>query len=97
MLLNLTADKYKDSTPDGGKNTDNTAKNAEPLINLDGKCAAACCTAASYVNVFHGPCGVLQLLNCYNTVIHRAFRSPFTALGMQSSYILLQVAETASL
>uniref|UniRef100_A0A493TUQ6 RNA transcription, translation and transport factor protein n=1 Tax=Anas platyrhynchos platyrhynchos TaxID=8840 RepID=A0A493TUQ6_ANAPP len=29
------ADKYKDSTPDGAKNTDNTAKNAEPLINLD--------------------------------------------------------------
>ncbi|XP_066177610.1 RNA transcription, translation and transport factor protein isoform X1 [Sylvia atricapilla] len=29
------ADKYKDSTPDGAKNADNTAKNAEPLINLD--------------------------------------------------------------
>lgn len=29
------ADKYKDSTPDGAKNTDNTAKIAEPLINLD--------------------------------------------------------------
>ncbi|NXE29399.1 RTRAF protein, partial [Ardeotis kori] len=29
------ADKYKDSAPDGAKNTDNTAKNAEPLINLD--------------------------------------------------------------
>ncbi|NXY09670.1 RTRAF protein, partial [Pteruthius melanotis] len=29
------ADKYKDSTPDGAKNTENTAKNAEPLINLD--------------------------------------------------------------
>uniref|UniRef100_A0A8C8SI40 RNA transcription, translation and transport factor protein n=1 Tax=Pelusios castaneus TaxID=367368 RepID=A0A8C8SI40_9SAUR len=29
------ADKYKDSSPDGAKNTDNTAKNAEPLINLD--------------------------------------------------------------
>uniref|UniRef100_A0A669Q3L8 RNA transcription, translation and transport factor protein n=1 Tax=Phasianus colchicus TaxID=9054 RepID=A0A669Q3L8_PHACC len=29
------ADKYKDSTPDGAKHTDNTAKNAEPLINLD--------------------------------------------------------------
>ncbi|NXM52212.1 RTRAF protein, partial [Illadopsis cleaveri] len=27
--------KYKDSTPDGAKNADNTAKNAEPLINLD--------------------------------------------------------------
>uniref|UniRef100_A0A8D2P492 RNA transcription, translation and transport factor protein n=1 Tax=Zosterops lateralis melanops TaxID=1220523 RepID=A0A8D2P492_ZOSLA len=32
------ADKYKDSTPDGAKNADNTAKNAEPLINLDGEC-----------------------------------------------------------
>lgn len=29
------ADKYKDSTPDGAKNADNTAKNTEPLINLD--------------------------------------------------------------
>uniref|UniRef100_A0A8D2QBN9 RNA transcription, translation and transport factor protein n=1 Tax=Zonotrichia albicollis TaxID=44394 RepID=A0A8D2QBN9_ZONAL len=29
------SDKYKDSTPDGAKNADNTAKNAEPLINLD--------------------------------------------------------------
>ncbi|EMP26830.1 hypothetical protein UY3_16079 [Chelonia mydas] len=29
------ADKYKDSTPDSAKNTDNAAKNAEPLINLD--------------------------------------------------------------
>ncbi|NXG39392.1 RTRAF protein, partial [Dromaius novaehollandiae] len=29
------ADKYKDSNPDGAKNADNTAKNAEPLINLD--------------------------------------------------------------
>ncbi|NWU99260.1 RTRAF protein, partial [Upupa epops] len=29
------AHKYKDSTPDGAKNANNTAKNAEPLINLD--------------------------------------------------------------
>ncbi|NXJ71306.1 RTRAF protein, partial [Rostratula benghalensis] len=29
------AEKYKDSTPDGAKNADNAAKNAEPLINLD--------------------------------------------------------------
>ncbi|KYO47227.1 RNA transcription, translation and transport factor protein isoform X1 [Alligator mississippiensis] len=29
------AEKYKDSTPDGAKNTDNTGKSAEPLINLD--------------------------------------------------------------
>lgn len=29
------ADKYKDATPEGTKNTDNAAKNAEPLINLD--------------------------------------------------------------
>ncbi|XP_003227635.3 RNA transcription, translation and transport factor protein [Anolis sagrei] len=29
------ADKYKDSTPEGNKNADNAAKNAEPLINLD--------------------------------------------------------------
>ncbi|TFK03051.1 NADH dehydrogenase [Platysternon megacephalum] len=31
----LAADKYKDSTPDSAKNTDNASKNAEPLINLD--------------------------------------------------------------
>ncbi|KAJ7345382.1 hypothetical protein JRQ81_001332 [Phrynocephalus forsythii] len=29
------ADKYKDSTPEGAKNSDNAAKSAEPLINLD--------------------------------------------------------------
>ncbi|XP_013914345.1 PREDICTED: UPF0568 protein C14orf166 homolog [Thamnophis sirtalis] len=29
------ADKYKDPTPEGSKNADNAAKNAEPLINLD--------------------------------------------------------------
>ncbi|NXE42732.1 RTRAF protein, partial [Ptilorrhoa leucosticta] len=29
------AAKYKDSTPDGAKNAENAAKNAEPLINLD--------------------------------------------------------------
>uniref|UniRef100_A0A8C0H3E4 RNA transcription, translation and transport factor protein n=1 Tax=Chelonoidis abingdonii TaxID=106734 RepID=A0A8C0H3E4_CHEAB len=29
------ADKYKDCTPDSAKITDNAAKNAEPLINLD--------------------------------------------------------------
>ncbi|KAH0520018.1 UPF0568 protein [Microtus ochrogaster] len=29
------AEKYKDLVPDNRKNTDNTAKNAEPLINLD--------------------------------------------------------------
>lgn len=47
MFASLTADKYKDSTPDGAKNTDNTAKNAEPLINLDGKCATTYCMDAS--------------------------------------------------
>lgn len=29
------AEKYKDLVPDNRKNTDNAAKNAEPLINLD--------------------------------------------------------------
>lgn len=33
----LTADKYKDPTPEGAKNADNAAKNTEPLINLDGE------------------------------------------------------------
>ncbi|NWS34959.1 RTRAF protein, partial [Polioptila caerulea] len=37
------ADKYKDSTPDGAKNADNTAKNAEPLINLDRGTATSSC------------------------------------------------------
>lgn len=41
FLLVFAADKYKDSTPDGAKNADNTAKNAEPLINLDGECATS--------------------------------------------------------
>lgn len=31
------AEKYKDLVPDNTKNADNAAKNAEPLINLDGK------------------------------------------------------------
>ncbi|KAH0620240.1 hypothetical protein JD844_020317 [Phrynosoma platyrhinos] len=35
MAFVSTADKYKDSTPEGAKNADNAAKNAEPLINLD--------------------------------------------------------------
>lgn len=69
MLLNLTADKYKDSTPDGAKNTDNTAKTAEPLINLDGKCAATYRMGTSWGNVFHGLCGVLQTLSGSNTLI----------------------------
>lgn len=70
MLLNLTADKYKDSTPDGAKNTDNTAKNAEPLINLDGKCATALdMMAASYTTVFCGLREVLWILSSYSTVI----------------------------
>ena len=34
----FTAEKYnKDLVPDNTKNADNAAKNAEPLINLDGK------------------------------------------------------------
>lgn len=33
----LTADKYKDPTPEGAKDADNAAKNTEPLINLDGE------------------------------------------------------------
>lgn len=37
----FTAEKYKDSVPDNTKNADNAAKNAEPLINLDGKCINA--------------------------------------------------------
>lgn len=69
MLLNLTADKYKDSTPDGAKNTDNMAKTAEPLINLDGKCAATYHMGMSCGNVYHGLCGVLQTLSCSNTLI----------------------------
>ncbi|KAF3831154.1 hypothetical protein GH733_002392 [Mirounga leonina] len=35
----FTAEKYKDLVPDNTKNADNAAKNAEPLINLDGKYA----------------------------------------------------------
>ncbi|OBS71918.1 hypothetical protein A6R68_13503 [Neotoma lepida] len=31
----IKAEKYKDLVPDNRKNTDNAAKNAEPLINLD--------------------------------------------------------------
>lgn len=73
MFASLTADKYKDSTPDGAKNTDNTAKNAEPLINLDGKCATTYCMDASYVNEFHGLYGVLQILSCYNAVMRTTF------------------------
>lgn len=42
FVLRLPADKYKDSTPDGAKIADNAGKTAEPLINLDGECAAAC-------------------------------------------------------
>lgn len=37
ILTFFTAEKYKDSVPDNTKNADNAAKNAEPLINLDGK------------------------------------------------------------
>lgn len=85
LLLNLTADKYKDSTPDA-KNTDNTAKNAEPLINLDGKCATALdMMAASYADVFCGLHEVLGILSCYSTVI-QVFKAMFKALGMQGLY-----------
>jgi RLL motif-containing protein 1 len=31
------AEKYKDLVPDNAKSTDNSTKNAEPLINLDGE------------------------------------------------------------
>ena len=37
----FTAEKYKDLVPDNTKNADNAAKNAEPLINLDGKYVSA--------------------------------------------------------
>ena len=41
FLPMFTAEKYKDVVPDNTKNADNAAKNAEPLINLDGKCISA--------------------------------------------------------
>lgn len=37
IFTSFIAEKYKDLVPDNAKNTDNATKNAEPLINLDGK------------------------------------------------------------
>uniref|UniRef100_A0A8C3I7Z0 RNA transcription, translation and transport factor protein n=1 Tax=Chrysemys picta bellii TaxID=8478 RepID=A0A8C3I7Z0_CHRPI len=67
------ADKYKDSTPDSAKNTDNAAKNAEPLINLD-------------VNNPDFKAGVMALANLLQIQRHDDYlvmlKVRFTSLGL---------------